>query len=112
MVIYLDIAFLLNCVADAAALYVTAQVAGLRLPRTRLILAAALGGVYGIVCAFPPMAFAASLLPQLLAAAVMVFLAFGRQRAFLRQFLLFFLLSCTMGGALLAAGRLDRKSVV
>ena len=69
MVIYLDIAFLLNCVADAAALYVTAQVAGLRLPRTRLILAAALGGVYGIVCAFPPMAFAASLLPQLLAAA-------------------------------------------
>ena len=110
MVIYLDIAFLLNCVADAAALYVTAQVAGLRLPRTRLILAAALGGVYGIVCAFPPMAFAASLLPQLLAAAVMVFLAFGRQRAFLRQFLLFFLLSCTMGGALLAAGRLLREN--
>lgn len=96
--------------ADAAALYVTAQVAGLRLPRTRLILAAALGGVYGIVCAFPPMAFAASLLPQLLAAAVMVFLAFGRQRAFLRQFLLFFLLSCTMGGALLAAGRLLREN--
>lgn len=110
MVVYLDIAFLLNCVADAAALYVTAQVAGLRLPRTRLILAAALGGVYGIVCAFPPMEFAASLLPQLGAAAAMVFLAFGRQGAFLRQFLLFFLLSCTMGGALLAAGRLLREN--
>ena len=31
--------------ARSAALYVTAQVAGLRLPRTRLILAAALGGM-------------------------------------------------------------------
>lgn len=109
MVVYLDIAFFLNCLADALALYITARMSGLPLRRRRLLLAAALGGVYGAACALPAMGFAAAVLPQMAAAAALVWLAFGRQGAFLRQYLLFFMLSCTMGGTLLAFGRLLRS---
>ena len=57
-------------------------------------------------CALPGMARAASFFPQMTAAAALVWLCFGRGRDFLRRFLLFFLLSCTMGGTLVAACRL------
>lgn len=110
MVIYLDMAFLLNCLSDGAALYVTAQVSGLPVRRRRLLLASAAGGTYGALCAIPAARWAASFFPQLAAAALLVRLAFGRQGAFFRQFLLFFMLSCTMGGALLAIGRLLREN--
>lgn len=104
--VYLDIAFFLNCLADGLALYITARMSGLPIRRRRLLLAAALGGGYGALCALPAMYFAAAVLPQMVIAAALVWLAFGRQGAFLRQYLLFFMLSCTMGGALLAFGRL------
>lgn len=110
MVIYLDMAFLLNGLSDAAALYVTAQVSGLTVRRGRLLLASAAGGTYGVLCAIPSLRHAASFFPQMAVAALLVRLAFGRQKAFVRYFLLFFLLSCTMGGVLLAAGRLLRES--
>ena len=106
MVIYLDMAFLLNCLSDGAALYITAQMSGQPVQGRRLLLASAAGGTYGALCAIPPARFAASFFPQMAAAALLVRLAFGRQKAFFRQFLLFFMLSCTMGGVLVAAGRL------
>lgn len=106
MIVYLDVAFFLNCLTDALALYVTARLSGLAVRRSRLLLAAAAGGTYGAVCALPAMWPAAAFFPQMAVAAALVWLAFGRQGAFLRQFLLFFMLSCTMGGALLAFGRL------
>ena len=107
MVVYLDMAFLLNCLSDGAALYITARVSGLPIRGRRLLLASAAGGTYGVLCAIPATRWAASFLPQLAAAALLVRLAFGRQKAFFRQFLLFFMLSCTMGGVLLAIGRLE-----
>ena len=106
MVVYLDLAFLLNCLTDALALYVTARLSGLPVRRLRLLAASALGGTYGVVCMLPPLRPAAAFFPQLAVAAGLVWLAFGRRGAFLRQFLLFFMLSCTMGGALLALTRL------
>lgn len=109
MVVYLDIAFFLNCLADGLALYITARLSGLPLRKKRLLLAAALGGVYGALCALPVLYSAAAVLPQMAVAAALVWLAFGRQGAFLRQYLLFFMLSCTMGGAILAFGRLLRS---
>ena len=83
---------------------------GLPVRRRRLLLASAAGGTYGVLCAIPSIRFAASFFPQLAAAALLVRLAFGRQKAFFRHFLLFFMLSCTMGGVLLAAGRLLREN--
>lgn len=109
MIVYLDMAFLLNCLTDAAALYVTGRLAGLPLEKKRFLAASLLGGTYGALCALPGLGAAASLLPQALAAAGLVRLAFGRREAFLRRLLLFFMLSCAMAGALvggqtLAAG--------
>ena len=110
MIVYLDAVFFFNCLADAAALYITARLSGLPLQRRRLLLAAALGGLYGAACALPVLGSAAAFLPQMAIAAALVRLAFGRQRMFLRCFLLFFMLSCTMGGAVLAFGRLVQSS--
>ena len=106
MVVYLDIAFFLNCLADGAALYVTGRLSGLPVKTRRLLAAALLGGTYGALCALPRLGCLASLLPQMLAAAGLVRLAFGRKEAFLRHLLLFFILSCALGGALVAGERL------
>ena len=106
MTVYLDITFLLNCITDAAALYVTGCLSGLPLEKKRILAASFLGGTYGALCALPGLGTAASFLPQMAAAAVLVRLAFGRREAFLRRLLLFFLLSCAMAGALVAGGRL------
>ena len=106
MAVYVDLVFLFNCLADAAALYITARLSGLPVRRRRILAAALAGGTYGALCALPGLAPAASFLPQMAAAAGLVWLCFGRRRDFLRQLLLFFLLSCTMGGALVAVCRL------
>ncbi len=106
MVVYLDIAFFLNFFADALALYVTARVSALPVDRRKLLLAAGLGGTYGALCALPVFRMGAAVLPELAVAAALVRLAYGRSGTFPRQFLMFFLLSCTMGGVLLAAVQL------
>lgn len=109
MVVYVDIAFFLNCLADAAALCVTGRLVGLPLEPKRVLAASLLGGTYGALCALPGLGAAASLPFQLAAAAGLVRLAFGRREEFLRRLLLFFLLSCAMAGALVAGGRLLRE---
>lgn len=110
MVVYLDLAFLLSALADWLALYVTARLSGLAVRRGRLLAASLLGGIYGALCVIPPLRAGAAFFPQMAVAALLVWLAFGRRRMFLRQFLLFFMVSCTMGGALMAAVRLLRES--
>lgn len=106
MTVYLDITFLLNCLTDAAALYVTGRLSGLPLEKKRILAASLLGGTYGTLCALPGLGTAASFLPQMAVATVLVRLAFGRREAFLRRLLLFFMLSCALAGALVAGGRL------
>lgn len=106
VIVYLDVAFFFNCLADAAALYITARMSGSSIRYRRLFLAALLGGIYGALCALPTFLPAATFFPQMAIAALLVRLTFGKQKIFLRQFLLFFMLSCTMGGAALAFGRL------
>lgn len=103
MVIYLDQVFALNALADALALYITAQAAGLTVSRSRLLAAAGVGGLYGAACLLPPLAVLGSFLPQLAMAAGLVWLTFGGGERFLRRFLLFYIVSCTMGGALSSA---------
>lgn len=109
MVVYLDLTFFLNALTDLAALSATAKLSGLPLRRRRLLGASVLGGVYGAACLLPPLTFAGGLLPQAGAAMALVWIAFRRRDAFFRQLLLFWLLSCAMGGALLAATRLWQR---
>ena len=107
MVVYLDLVFFFNAVADAGALYVTARLSGLVVRWRRLLAAAVLGGTYGALCTLPPLFPAAAL--QLAVAAGLVLLAFGREGAFLRRYLLFLTLSCTLGGIMLALARLPAE---
>lgn len=98
MVIYLDQAFALNALADGLALYITARLAGLNVNRRRLLTAAGLGGAYGAACLLPPLAPLGSFLPRLAAAAGLVRLTWGGGQWSLRRFLLFYVVSCTLGG--------------
>ena len=40
MAVYVDLVFLFNCLADAAALYITARLSGLPVRRRRILAAA------------------------------------------------------------------------
>lgn len=102
MVVYLDLLFILNTAADALALYMTARLSGLPLRTKRLLLTAVLGGLYGICAFLPPFRFLAGFLPQMVFAFILVRLSFGKQRMLPRVFVLFYFLSCTLGGALTA----------
>ena len=109
MVVYLDTIFLLNIAADAAALYAAARLSGLPVSGRRLAAAALLGGTYGALCALPGWGPLSSFPAQACAAAALVRLAFGRREGFLRRVLLFYLLSCSLAGALVAGARLLRE---
>ena len=102
MVVYLDLVFLLNCMADALALYVTARLSGLPVIRRRMLIASLIGGGYGLVCLLPSMEILGSIFSQTLIAAILVWVVFGFRTIFLRLFFLFFILSCSMCGILMA----------
>lgn len=102
MVLYLDLVFLLNVISDGLALYVTARLSGLPLYGKRLWIASVIGGIYGVFCLIPPWEAAGSIVPQAAVAALLVWLAFGARSVFLRLFLLFFVLSCALGGVMIA----------
>ena len=102
VVVYLDLAFLLNGLSDAKALYLTARLSGLSIGRRSLFTASVLGGTYGALSYLPQLSILYSFPGKLFAAILLVKCAFGRQETFFRIFVLFFILSCSMGGAMLA----------
>ncbi len=106
MTVYIDQVFLLNAGADALTLWLTARLTALPLSRGRLWGAAALGGLYGVLCRVPVLGFLAAAPVQLAAAAGLVYLAFPRRREFPRVLVLFWLLSWGLGGAFLALTQL------
>lgn len=114
MVVYLDLAFFVNGLADAGALYITGRLCGLAVDGKRLAAAGLLGGTYGAVCMAPGLGFFAAFPVQLAAAAGLMYLAFGRREDFLRRLLLFFAVSCGLAGAVLAGGRvlMERDEVL
>lgn len=99
MVIYLDLAFLLNALADAGALYLTGRLTGRRPTWGRLALAAALGGLYGTGCVVPSLDWLALAPVRLFAAAGLVTLVYGREK---RLVVVFYMVSCALGGVVTA----------
>lgn len=106
MVVYLDLTFFVNGLADAAALYITGRLAGLTVTGKRLAAAGLLGGTYGAACMVPGLGVLAAFPVQLAAAAGLVWLVFGQRRGFLRRLLLFLVISCGLAGAVLAGGEI------
>lgn len=102
VVIYLDLVFILNTAVDVLALYMTARLSGLPLQKWRLMITAVLGGLYGTCALLPPLQLLAGFLPQMVCAFFLVRLSFGKQQMLSRIYVLFYFLSCTLGGAMTA----------
>lgn len=111
MAIYLDLTFLVNAFADAAALYAAGRLSGIPVKGRRLAIAGLLGGTYGAVCAVPGWRILPAFPVQAVVAAGLVRLVFGRREGFLRYVLLFYLISCGLAGAVVAGGRLLREQM-
>lgn len=99
MVVYLDLVFLLNSLSDALAIYITARLSSFALQGRRIIIAALLGGLYGVLCCLPISVQFGGVGTQVLVAMLLIRIVFGKQKTFLRLCFLFLLLSCTLGGA-------------
>lgn len=105
MVVYLDTAVLYNVLADDFLLLAAGRLMGMPLQRRRILLAAALGGVYAAAVYLPVGELFTRWWMKLLAAAGMVRIAFGGGRWFLRRYLLFLLVGGGFAGVeLMLAG--------
>ena len=102
MVIYIDLVFALNSLADGLALYVTACLSGSSFRWIRLITSAFLGGVYGAACRLPPLTMLGNVFVRAAVAFLLVRIVFCNRELLLRYYALFFVLSCTLGGTLFA----------
>lgn len=98
---YWDLAALWNFILDYLLLLATARLAGRGVHRARLAAGAALGAASAVVMLKTPFS------PWLLMAsmALMCFAAFGNEPRRLRLTLLFALLACALGGAVVLLGR-------
>ena len=113
MVVYLDLIFFLNSFSDALSLYITARLSGLPLRNARLLAASLLGGLYGVICYLPFSIPFDTFWMQIIVALILVRLVFGNPKNYLRLFVLFLLLSCTLGGAMSALSlRLSKYGVI
>jgi len=109
-VIYIDTLFLLNALVDYLLLLASARLAGEELHRIRLALAAVLGGGYAAAVFLPGLGFLAHPLCKLAWAVLMVVVGLGGGRL-LRQTVIFFALSCALGGGVLAIGLLGGQGL-
>ena len=106
MVIYLDVLAAVNLAMDYLLLLATARIAGVFVPRLRLLAGAAAGAAYAVCAVLPATAFLQNSLWELASGLGMVALAFlpckGR---FVRLSVVFALVSCACAGAADGVGR-------
>lgn len=100
--VYLDLWFGLNLLCDYLLCLLTARVAGLCLKRVRYALSALCGALLACAALFPAFGFLSLPGWKLLSGVFMGWIAFGAERYPLRCMLLFFAVSSSFGGALLA----------
>ena len=112
-VLYIDLWFCLNLLCDYLLCLLTARAAALCLKRPRYALAALFGACYACVVYLPALVFLALPGWKLLAGALMAWIAFGAEAHPMRCILLFFAVSASFGGTLLAlsGGRSLRLSL-
>ena len=103
--LYLDLAVVLNSVVDFLLLMGTNTLAGFPSAWKRNLPAAALGGLYGGFCLIPGFRFLGNLFWRLVFLGLMGLVAFGVNRAGIKQTGIFVLLSMAMGGIALCFGQ-------
>ena len=101
-VIYADILFMLNLAVNYLILLATAKISAVCIRRLKLLLGAALGGVYAVAAALIAQSLTQSIWIKIGAAVLMLLVCFGRERGLLRITLIFFAVSAAFGGIVLA----------
>lgn len=101
MVIYIESVFVFNVLVDYLLLFGAARVAGRTVARRRLLLGAAVGGMYAAVQLFLPK----SVVFLLLSLALMGAAAYRGSGRAVKLTLLFFLVSCGLAGIVMLLGQ-------
>mgnify|MGYP005770715591 FL=1 len=110
-VVYLDEVFLLNFVVDYLLLLSAGRLAGEVLRRGRLALGAALGAAYAGAVFLPGLGFLVHPLCKVGAGVLTVLAGYGGSRGLLRGCLVFFAVSASFGGGILALQLLGNRSL-
>ncbi len=101
MTVYLDGVWLINGFVDYLLLAVSGNLTAAPIRRGRLILAGALGGIYGVLCLLPGWSFFGNLFWRCVMGGGMCLVAFGPGRTLMRQFGVLFLLTAAFSGIVL-----------
>lgn len=96
--VYVDAVFLLNSLINAVLLIASARVRGARCPLWRLALGACTGGLYAVAVYLPGLGFLALWPWKLLAAALMIVIAFGLHKTSFATGLVFLFVSVILCG--------------
>lgn len=110
-VVYIDMLFLLNFVANYLLLLGAGRVAGALLRRWRIALGAAAGALYAALVFLPHMGWLALWPCKLLSGILMPLIAYGGERRLFRVTLTFFAASAGLAGLVLAAELLGSTSL-
>lgn len=103
MVVYLDMLFLLNFIANYLLLLGAGRLSGAGLYRWRMVLGAAAGAVYPAVLLIPGAAWLLQGVCKILIGVVMILISYGGEKRLLKTAIFFFTLSAALAGAILAA---------
>ncbi len=106
-VVYIDVLILLNGGVNYFLLLAAGRIGAQPLFRWRILMGALLGGLYAAATLFPPAAFLLHPLCKAAVGLLMVLVAYGNSPRLLRMVLIFFALSCALGGAFFALQLLD-----
>jgi len=101
-IIYIDLHFMINLLADYLLCLACARFNGLRLKRLRYLFAALLGAGYSVAVLLPGLEWLGMSPLKLLCALLMAFIAYGREQQPLRCALAFLGISAAFGGTVWA----------
>jgi len=107
--VYADILFIVNFIINYLLLFITANVAILRISRARISAAAALGALYAVFSLFPSASLLISLPAKLLFGALMTLISFGK-RFPIRTYLTFLALSAALAGVVFLISLLSPRT--
>lgn len=104
MTVYVDVLFLTNAIMDYATLLAAARLGGVSVNRWRVLLGAALGGLYAVGSVMAP-AFGV-LVFRLVCGVMICVVAYGRTACFVRVCALYAVVACAFAGLAAALGAL------
>lgn len=101
-VVYIDLLFMLNFIANYLLLLGTGRITGAILKRWRIALGAAAGALYAVLLFVPDLNWMTMWPCKILSGAVMPLIAFGGERSLLKITVIFFSASAGLAGLVLA----------